>query len=498
MHSVQSKLSPKTVTVRNIRNRMITFYTAAIIIICLGAALLSVLSLNKLFSERTAGFLIDADAQLCKSADYFTANTETDCADVLKSDTITEYDPVAISYAEYENNSLKNNAGNELLKISAGKNYSDFAVIFSDGSSVGRFSTGTADSLSELSFSGFYELLGDKADKWIFGLGNDFRKIFYLRRITDHSMVLVSMYTAELNNVFITDAPHSDLLLIAADENKKIIYSTDTELASGSDIPEYLGSLFYFDSSDCVISRDNASVSMRTDCGWQLILSSPAGTGNSETAPLIIIIASFAFVFIIIISVTIGIMAGRKYILSELINPASEFTDPLTGALNEYGLDEKISEHIETSIIGSTYAFIILGIKDAKQIKSTLSMRYWNDVRSKLMRITQDFFADRKAYIGRIYDDRIVVFADYSEFDLFKAHESLKNGCEDFRKAFDDFTIGADTDFKLHVSIGACIYPDHAEDFDSLLEKANEAYTTAERSEGDSLAIYGNKKTVKR
>ena len=213
MHSVQSKLSPKTVTVRNIRNRMITFYTAAIIIICLGAALLSVLSLNKLFSERTAGFLIDADAQLCKSADYFTANTETDCADVLKSDTITEYDPVAISYAEYENNSLKNDAGNELLKISAGKNYSDFAVIFSDGSSVGRFSTGTADSLSELSFSGFYELLGDKADKWIFGLGNDFRKIFYLRRITDHSMVLVSMYTAELNNVFITDAPHSDPVL---------------------------------------------------------------------------------------------------------------------------------------------------------------------------------------------------------------------------------------------------------------------------------------------
>ncbi|MBR1724835.1 MAG: diguanylate cyclase, partial [Ruminococcus sp.] len=170
----------------------------------------------------------------------------------------------------------------------------------------------------------------------------------------------------------------------------------------------------------------------------------------------------------------------------------SEYLDAITGRLNEYGLDEMISEMLETSLVGSTYAFIMIGIKDSEQIKSTVSLGYWNDIRTSLADKAESFFAERIHHIGRAYDDYIVIFADYSEFDLFKAHNELRNGCEQLLESFRDFVVGEDGSLKLNVVIGASVYPDDGDDFDTLLGKARQAYKAADKKEGSAFSIYKN------
>jgi len=55
--------------------------------------------------------------------------------------------------------------------------------------------------------------------------------------------------------------------------------------------------------------------------------------------------------------------------------------------------------------------------------------------------------------------------------------------------------LGGESDMKLYVSIGICCYPDHAEDFSSLISKAAEAMKEAEQAEGNSAAFYKPEKS---
>lgn len=84
---------------------------------------------------------------------------------------------------------------------------------------------------------------------------------------------------------------------------------------------------------------------------------------------------------------------------------------------------------------------------------------------------------------------------NFSEFDIFKAHEAMNTVCGGLPEAFEEFTLGGESDMKLYVSIGICCYPDHAEDFSSLISKAAEAMKEAEQAEGNSAAFYKPEKS---
>lgn len=134
---------------------------------------------------------------------------------------------------------------------------------------------------------------------------------------------------------------------------------------------------------------------LTTDSGWtaytimeqpSLIKISPID-GPSAMAMLLILV---------LISVATGTLATAKFMAGELADTNSEFIDPATGVLNEYGLDEKISELMETSIIGSTYALVLLSIKDAAGIRSTVTYSCWNDTRVNAINIIKNTLAKRQ------------------------------------------------------------------------------------------------------
>ena len=56
-------------------------------------------------------------------------------------------------------------------------------------------------------------------------------------------------------------------------------------------------------------------------------------------------------------------------------------------------------------------------------------------------------------------------------------------------------TVGENGDFKLDISVGVCIYPDHGKSFDELEFKARQALSKAMESESDMLYYYDNKKS---
>lgn len=476
-----------SVTVRKVRNRMIAFYTTVMIVLFFAAFSYAFINMRKTANSEMAGGMSALELQYAASLNNFTNAVESDCTAAFRNGAVTGYDPIENDYAEYDNSSLKSEVKSELLDLAAGNMYVDFMIAFSDGSTAGKVSSGTSDLIAAEGFDSLYSDLGGRSDAWLFGLCGKYRRIYYIREITDHSVFLVSMYAEELDKVFALGGSAEDITLFISD-GEMVIYSNSEEAEAGGPLPEKYAEVLESDG-ECVTDSKYVGASLRSECGWRICAVTNA-VSLIKISPLTAANAFMLALILAAISLITGILACGRYTATGISDPDSEFTDPLTGSLNEYGLDEKISELMETSIVGSTYAFILLRLKDSRQIKSTVSLRCWNGIKIDMTRAAEKYFSDIKTSIGRVSDDMTVVFADYSEFDIFKAHEKLREGCEGFRRSFESFSIGSGNDMKLHVSIGVCIYPDHAEDFDSLLEKAKEALKKADSKDGDSIEFY--------
>ena len=483
--------SNKTVTVRKIRNRMILVYTLIIIVVLAGVLAYIFERFNNIAKERLAKNAAAYDLSFTTSINYFTQAAENDCTGVFGNEEIMAFDPVANSYEEYEKNSLLQTVRNSMFDLSASSGYCDFMFLYSDLTTVGRVSSGTRDLIQLYGYDHVLNLLGNEPDTWFFSIDGKLKKVFYIRKVTDDRLFVLSCYIDSLENSFphnYPDVKDAVVLYLAAPDGQIIMTNSDSESA-GDMLPEKYTSKLISNNRDCVISKDMIAATMLTECGWQAVAAIP-NENLFALSPVMIGSLFIIAIIVIFISSAAGVASCSEFMLYDINNTSNEFIDPVTGVLNEYGLDEKISELLETSIIGSTYAFLLVGVKDARQIKGTLSRRYWNDIRMKLIQKTENFFFGKDFHIGRVNDDLIAAFVDFSEFDLFKAHENLRSSCEEFCKSFENFTVGSENELRLHVSIGICIYPDHAESFDDMLEKAKAAFIAADKKEDDSFVIY--------
>ena len=486
--------TPDMVPIKQIKRVAILCYTLAIVLAVVISCFLLFITLGRIADKKESLLLESANKNIARAAESYIKNCESECTDVFVNEIISSYAPYTAlekntDVVEYEQR--KNEIKSELSKISAGKCYNDFFIIYSNSDVIGNVSQGATDIAANEGYKAYSEALGDSSDRWTFGSFAGLSKIYYFRRVNSSSIFVMSCYIDNLRVIFPAHTKGTAVNYILADDKGSVIYSDYDDLTTGNKVPKKYASLFKSDS-EVVIDDFYIASRIKMETGWTVYTI----TKNSDFIPnytIIITIATIALSIVVLISIITGMLVffpSSK--LSEQLT-GGEYLDTITGTLNEYGLDEMISDMLETSLVGSTYAFIMIGIKDSEQIKSTISLRYWNDIRFNLAEKAESFFEGRKHHIGRAYDDYIVVFADYSEFDLFKAHDELSRGCEQLYKSFENFAVGKDGALKLSVAIGASVYPDHGDDFDTLLSKARMAYKDADKKQKNCFSVYKNR-----
>lgn len=73
-------------------------------------------------------------------------------------------------------------------------------------------------------------------DGWSTGFNNDFRRIYYVKRVNDNALLVVSFYTSELENVFVRPDDMRDTAVRLVNEDHYIMYSSENE-ETGSKLP---------------------------------------------------------------------------------------------------------------------------------------------------------------------------------------------------------------------------------------------------------------------
>ena len=480
----------RPVTVRRIRNRMILVFIMFITAFMLIGTVYLYMHLRGICVNRISALNETLALRVSEAVDNFCSSAEADCDRVFKVQNVMQYDPIVNDYPGYESSKLRNEVRDELLELAAGKSYNDFFLAFADTQSVGKVSVSADSYLLKRAPSSVSEYLGGANDSWMFSPGGTSRKMYYLRRITDHSAFVLSCYIDEIEPLIMSSygTQKDDMYVILTDGSDRVMISELDSERTGMKLSSEISRRFTH-SNETAVFDDFLGTSVTTRCGWKVVVFSRDPMKITDI-PVAISGAAVIVLFIVIMCVLIGIASTAGFVGSEIYQPESEYSDPISGRLNEYGLDEKISERIETSLIGSTYAFIVIGVKDYDTIRQTVSLSYRRSMIEGLVRISESYFAERRFYIGRISGDRLVMFVDFSEFDLFRSHDKLVKECTDLAKEFEGFTADSSSSIKLGVNIGVCIYPDHAEDYDTLLEKAERAASKAEKKDGSCVVIY--------
>lgn len=381
-------------------------------------------------------------------------------------------------------------------KASYTADYVDLGVIYEGGGTAGIVSDGTLDLLGFDPYSRACQLLGENDSGWAVFFSGNVSRTSFIKRLNPHAVTISSVYASKLTTIFSKLMEPANLSLIVTDDTDRVIYSSENTPYTAGDRLETSIITLLDGRENITVGGDGVTVCLISlDNGWHMYsMVTPVKAENrvfGMTVENYIIIVGMSVLLIFVVA---GMIISAYYLSDRSIKKVTEYdTDPDTGVLTAFYCEETVSEQIETTLAGSTWAFTLVKIKDIELMGERLGEDFVRSGKVKLASLLIEGFGEDTT-IGLNDRGEFVVFSDFSDFDIFKAHDTLKQKHEDVRKLFSELLVGDDEDIKLDVAMGVCVYPDNGKDYDELDNNALTALEKALTMEKDSLAFYEEKK----
>ncbi|MBR1741006.1 MAG: methyl-accepting chemotaxis protein [Lachnospiraceae bacterium] len=244
-----------------------------------------VTAVNYSFSKRSmtqkVGVLMTAvnDQMRLGMNNYFDDIEET-ASLVFRNPEYYQYDKAKVTEQSSEIMQLESDIKNELLTISLMQNFGDFALVYANNSTIGKTGAETAGLFGEDQFFqnvSSYISNERTEDGWFTGIGDSYKKIYYVKRVHEDAVLLASLYTSELQNVITNSDQMKDMVLELLDKDGHVIYSNVDENI-GSTVADGVLKRVQKEQPDTFIS-DGDLISM-TSCNDQWKLSCHMATGK--------------------------------------------------------------------------------------------------------------------------------------------------------------------------------------------------------------------------
>lgn len=478
---------------RSLRSRMIVIYTVLAVILYFSTSAFLIYRYNKSLKSQARDFSKLMSLQLQKSIASYLHEVEHMGMAVFEDKDSISYYPSEGGKNSYDDIQKRQDITDKLISLSLMENYCDFGIIYRGRATAGKISDGTLDAFGSGIFEELYSIVQKDGEAWITDYINKSNRIYYTKIINDNAVLLVSVYATELDTVFQNIGDSSEARIYLTDRNGQILYACEnTEEHIGEKLDNKASEIFSGSTNVSVISNDYIGSVLQTENDWNVYCF------ISEKAVLVPVAKIKTWLFsiglgILFVFISIGFLISSKYTaygegrLRMLRD--TDYMDKLTGLFNGMGVEEEISDRIETCLMGSTYAFILVKIKDFDDIRIRLGSNYTDDSLKKLGDMISASFSS-KDIIGINENSEFVIFADFSDFDLFKAHNTLKERCKVLCSLFKDFYAGDENEHKLYMAMGVCVYPDNGKTFDELYDNAAKALEISVKAEKDSCVFF--------
>ena len=91
----------------------------------------------------------------------------------------------------------------------------------------------------------------------------------------------------------------------------------------------------------------------------------------------------------------------------------------------------------------------------------------------KVSGVLREFYGKNNT-VGKTGENEFAVLADFTDFNLFKAHDRMKANIRQLEEELDKLELENERGM-IRCAIGAAIYPDDSDDYDVLYENAKAA-----------------------
>lgn len=471
------------------RNRLPVIYVLIMIVTC--AAIVAYSSYIHFcnLSDTAADVTASLNKETEIAVKQYMQKLENLSAVALTKDNYMDYDASDTQLDKYRAAQIESEMTNYLTSFSLLDNYCDFAIIYRNDSHAGKLSSVTEDLLEPDMFQTLKNGLDGKKTAWVCGINDDYNRIYYLREVHDHAIFVGSFYTNELSGTFIPKGRQDNAELFLTDSSGRIIYSHKGKEGGMID-PKYIDQSQK--SGYTLINYDMIESVSVLDCGWKIITVNDMRESHSiyvRTDVICLGIVLFSIAVIAMISI-VAAPAGSAYATKK------SSTDGLTGLYTAEVAENLIADKIETCISGSTILLALVKINNLDLISENYGTAGVSEALLKVSGILTGFYAedpDAGNVVGRAGKNEFVVFADFTEYDLFKAHDKLKESLKEISRRLEECELDSGRGM-VKCSIGAAVYPDISTDYDELYESAGEALKEAEENDGNYV-LYKNETT---
>ena len=414
------------------------------------------------------------NCQLSRSVASKLEKLESVSSRIFQRKRFVEYDASVYSKAEsFEALQIEKDIETFFNSLSTVDNYNDFFFLYANNHTVGRVSKVSNEAFGKDTYEKVSGLLKNKKTAWVTGLNGDFDRLYYLRFINSGTVFVGSMFTSEMKNIF-PEASAEHLSFLLADDNGSVIFSVNRSSISDEALrklkPEW-------DDGEPVTVDSLRFAASSDKCGdsWHIISVTDFSSRNARYLRIFLYCAAILAGAVIVVFF-VGYLFSSWRMPGNIIyrgDYSADTIDRLTGLIMNEALENVIIGKLDRCINGSTMVLMLIKVKNYELISENYGESTVDEAMVKVSGVLREFYGKSNT-IGKTGENEFAVLADFTDFNLFKAHERMRSNIRQLEEELDKLELENERGM-IRCAVGAAIYPDDSDDYDTLYDNAKEA-----------------------
>ena len=429
------------------------------------------------------------NSQLSKGVQNKLDKLEDVTTRVFQQKNYIEYDAsVYDRNRQYTSLQLEKEISEFLTYMSTTDNYNDFCLLYANDHTVGRVSNASNKTFESGMYRKLSGYIGDKSKLWITGIGGDFERLYFLRRVNSGTLFVGSMFTDDLDSVFPEDTPNH-LSFTITDDSGNIIYSINRSKVTDNAVKKLMTE-WREGEPVAVESIEYAAASASCGSDWHVISVSDFSSRNKGYLRIAAYCGMILAAAVIVVFFAALLLSSSR-IPTNLIyrsQYSTESLDKLTGLIMNEALDNVIVEKIDSCINGTTLVLLLVKIKNFDLIRENYGESAVDEAIVKTSAVLREFYG-KNNIVGKTGENEFAVLADFTDFNLFKAHERIRDNVRQLEAELEKLELENERGM-IKCSLGACVYPDDSDDYDVLYENAQAALKESEQAKVCKCKFY--------
>lgn len=479
--------------IRSMRLSMIIIYAIIVVTAIVGVTLFAVNTSEKVIQNKVSSLTSSLNTQLNINLNNYLSRMENAATLAFSIDEAYTYDTAEKSADEYKAINTEKIISDELKKICLMENFVDYGIVYRSDDTIGNISKGTKSLFGDTIFEDFEKMItrSRTLDGWYTGYQDDYERIYYVKKIHDNALLVISIYTSELSDVLENPETENGMTIRLTD-SRYIIMNSTAKNETGNSLPYEISRQVEGKDASTILGNEFLTTVNSCDVGWYVICSVPTDVIMKEKNQMQIYIYLSA-----VLAVLIAIIVGTFF--------TSKLTDPariVAANLSEGAHDEEFSTIFTKSAFmekadsilseqknGSSHAMLLIDIDNYREMIYNFGRSYAEGNVGRLVNEIQRLFPKAEC-VGRISTDLFAVLLPVNEKDSMVSRKELSRKCAEVCTEFRSSTQTDKGIFPVTVSIGTAVSPDNGTTADKVFDCANIALFTAKKSGKDSFVIY--------